>query len=79
MSNEKTQNSEPEELGFFGQVIPSFLFFSLGIGLMYWAVLAWKVGSWLMFASLILFPFAALMGFWSLVFGTPEWVYYIFY
>ena len=63
-------------------IFEAFIFFlviSLAVGWVYWGVLAWQLGSWLMVLGLVLFPVSAVLGFWSLVFGTPEWVFYIFY
>lgn len=73
----KPENSEKTG-AVFVEAFLFFLFISLGVGWIYWGVLAWQLGSWLMLVGLVLFPIGAILGFWSLVFGTPEWIFYVF-
>lgn len=71
--------SEPQATTNLLDAFIIFLMISLGVGWIYWGVLTWQLGSWLMVIGLVFFPIGGVLGFWSLVFGTPEWVFYIFY
>lgn len=56
-------------------------FISFSVGTLYWLWMAIQIGSFVMFL-VILFPPAMIItgpiGIYSLIFGTPQWVFNIF-